>query len=42
MKALVLTELQKPLEVLNMPDPTMTPDGVIVRVEEQQDLVVDL
>ncbi|TWI58175.1 zinc-dependent alcohol dehydrogenase family protein [Halalkalibacter nanhaiisediminis] len=33
MKALVLTELQKPLKVLNMPEPTLAPDGVIVRVE---------
>jgi D-arabinose 1-dehydrogenase-like Zn-dependent alcohol dehydrogenase len=33
MKALVLTEFRKPLEVLEMPDPTLTPNGVIIRVE---------
>ncbi len=33
MKALVLTEFGKDLEVLNMPDPTLTDEGVIIRVE---------
>ncbi len=33
MKAMVLTEIRKPLEVMEMPDPTLTPHGVIVRVE---------
>ncbi|BCJ86829.1 zinc-dependent alcohol dehydrogenase family protein [Effusibacillus dendaii] len=33
MKALVLEELRKPLSVKEMPDPELTPDGVIVRVE---------
>ncbi|WP_462421474.1 zinc-dependent alcohol dehydrogenase family protein [Salinicoccus sp. Marseille-QA3877] len=33
MKAAVLTEFNKPLEIKNMPDPELTPDGVIVKVE---------
>lgn len=33
MRALVLEEIGKPLVVRNMPDPTNTADGVIVRVE---------
>lgn len=33
MKAMVLTEIRKPLEILEMPDPTLTPNGVIIRVE---------
>lgn len=33
MKALAVTEFKKPLEVLELPDPTLTPDGVIIRVE---------
>ena len=33
MKAAVLTEFNKPLEILNVPDPTLTPDSVIVQVK---------
>lgn len=33
MKALVLTGFKKKLEVLDMPDPSLTPTGVIIRVE---------
>jgi D-arabinose 1-dehydrogenase-like Zn-dependent alcohol dehydrogenase len=33
MQALVLEELQKPMRVLEMPDPVLTPDGVIIKVE---------
>ncbi|MGN7393276.1 alcohol dehydrogenase catalytic domain-containing protein [Peribacillus frigoritolerans] len=32
MKAAVLTKFNKPLEILNVPDPELTPDGVIVKV----------
>jgi alcohol dehydrogenase, propanol-preferring len=33
MKAAVMTELRKPLEVLELPDPVPGPDGALVRVE---------
>lgn len=33
MKALVVTEFQKPMQVLEMPDPTVPGDGIILRVE---------
>ncbi|SDI09268.1 alcohol dehydrogenase, propanol-preferring [Alteribacillus persepolensis] len=33
MKALVVTELKKDLEVMNMPDPSLTPDGVVIQVK---------
>ncbi|MEY8757843.1 zinc-dependent alcohol dehydrogenase family protein [Peribacillus simplex] len=33
MKALTLTEFSKDLEILNLPDPELTENGVIVRVE---------
>ncbi|RST61726.1 alcohol dehydrogenase [Siminovitchia terrae] len=33
MKAMVMTGIGKPLEVLEMPDPELTSDGVIIRVE---------
>ncbi|MEW9673378.1 alcohol dehydrogenase catalytic domain-containing protein [Ammoniphilus sp. 3BR4] len=32
MKAAVLTELRKPLEILQVADPDLTPDGVIIKV----------
>jgi propanol-preferring alcohol dehydrogenase len=33
MKAAVMTELRKPLEVMDLPDPVPGPDGALVRVE---------
>ncbi len=33
MKAAVLTELRKPLEVMNLPDPTPGPEGALIHVE---------
>lgn len=33
MKALVVTEFKKPLEVLEVPDPTVPKDGIVLRVE---------
>jgi D-arabinose 1-dehydrogenase-like Zn-dependent alcohol dehydrogenase len=35
MKAAVLVEFNKPLQVMEMPDPKNTPDGVIIRVEAE-------
>jgi D-arabinose 1-dehydrogenase-like Zn-dependent alcohol dehydrogenase len=35
MKAAVLVELKKSLQVLNVQDPGLTPDGVIIRVEAE-------
>lgn len=33
MKAAVMTELRKPLEVMELPDPGLSPDGALVQIE---------